>query len=51
MPMRRQLVSLTDRLAKWLDTEVERLGIAPAEVIRRALDEHLDRLEIEEKND
>ncbi len=47
--MRKQVVSLTDRLTKWLDAEVKRLGVPPAEVIRRALDEHLDRLEIEDK--
>lgn len=45
MPMRKQVVSLTDREARWLDIEVKRLDIPPAEIIRRVLDEHIDRIE------
>lgn len=51
MPMRKQVVSLTDRQTRWLDAEVKRLNVPPAEVIRRALDEHIDRIEADLKEE
>jgi hypothetical protein len=45
MPMRKQVVSMTDRQTRWLDAEVKRLDVPPAEIIRRVLDEHIDRIE------
>jgi len=51
MPMIRRVVHLTDRQAEWLDAEASRLKTSPGDVLRRTLDEYLDRVEAQLKEE
>jgi hypothetical protein len=44
-PLRQRGVKFTPREIEWLDDESGRLGISTSEIIRRAIDEYIDRQE------
>jgi len=44
--MKQKLIGLTDRQQKYLKEEAKNIGISVSELIRRILDEHIDRKDI-----